>query len=488
MKLSQIVATDMFLPPEWDRDVNHIVTDSRDVAAGDLFIARAGSGEHGEKYIDAALAAGAAAVVADGDMAFRCATGGVPVFTTPGVRAALSQWLSRRYRNAADVQLIGVTGTNGKSSVTQYCAQLLAAMNSACGVIGTLGNGLWPDLQPTRNTTPDICLSYRLLDELGVQGAAAAALEVSSHGLHQGRVAGLQFAVAVLTNVTQDHLDYHGDMEAYFAAKAQLFTSGIAASAVINIDDSYGRRLWNSEARPEHAISVGRSDGAMLRYSDVQFTAQGMTAVLNSPWGSLSLNVGLIGEFNIANTVAAIAALTMLGHDFSALVKAAGKLQPVAGRMELYIAPEKPLAVIDFAHTPDALSNVIAAVGNAGREVTVVFGCGGDRDRSKRPLMVQAVANAMRVWVADDNPRTENPEQIFADIRQAEASRNFTFEHERSAAISAAVAATPQDGIVVIAGKGHETYQEILGVRHSYSDDSALRALGYRKAGGDHVA
>lgn len=496
MKLSNIVGPDTFIPPEWDRDIANIHADSRDVSSGDLFIARAGEGEHGEKYIQSAIENGAVAVMAivsEGAFSFRCTAEGIPVFSVPEENGQQLTWLKKRYLGVARTKLIGVTGTNGKSSVTQYVAQLLSALNESCGVLGTLGNGVWPDLQATRNTTPDICLTYQYLHAMQSTGTHYAALEVSSHGLQQNRVAGLSFDVAVLTNVSQDHLDYHGTMDSYFAAKSKLFLDGCCRVAVVNIDDEYGVKLWHNKQLPSGSISVGNeATPADFRYANIKMSAEGMTAELMTPWGQASLNLALLGAFNVANVAAAIAALTLQGFDFKALVKAARKLQPVDGRMALYVNDTLPKAVVDFAHTPDALKNVLVAIKPLASRVSLVFGCGGDRDRSKRPLMAEVANMADNVWVADDNPRSESPEQIFADIAQHENTQTFTFQHDRTTAIGAAIAATPKDGIVIIAGKGHENYQEINGQRLDYSDEEVLLSAGYQKAGstdaGDHHA
>lgn len=494
MKLSHIVAPDTYIPPEWDRDILNIHADSRDISPGDLFIARAGLDDHGEKYIECAVENGAVAVieiVTEGAFSFRCTDKRVPVFSVPQDEGQQLKWLKTRYLGVPKIKLIGVTGTNGKSSVTQYVAQLLSELNEPCGVLGTLGNGVWPALEATRNTTPDICLTYQYLNEMQQRDTGFAAIEVSSHGLHQNRVSGLDFDVAVLTNVSQDHLDYHGTMDEYFAAKAKLFLNGCCRVAVVNIDDEYGVKLWNNDQLPTGSVSVGSDQTpANVRYSNISMSSKGMVADLTSPWGVATLNLSLLGAFNIANVAAAIAALALQGLDFSALVKAASKLQPVDGRMALYVNNELPKTVVDFAHTPDALENVLLAIKPLAQTISLVFGCGGDRDRSKRPLMAVAAMMADSVWVTDDNPRSESPEQIFADIAQHENTKNFIFQHDRAAAIAEAIAATPKDGIVIIAGKGHETYQEINGERIEYSDETVLLNAGYQKAGlikaGDH--
>jgi len=488
MKLSQMVMPELFIPPEWDREFAQIAVDSRDVQPGDVFIARRGLKSHGEEHIAAAIEQGAVAVLAEGELGFRCEQSphfpAVPVFFSSDIAACLTVWLHRRYASVADMKLVAVTGTNGKSSVTQYMAQLAGFCAVPCGVLGTLGNGVWPDLQTSRNTTADLSVILRNLQSMQERGVNTAALEVSSHGLTQQRVAGLNFCVAVLTNLTQDHLDYHGSMADYFAAKRQLFVGHDIQAALINIDDDYGRRLAADTAINTDVMTYGASEQASVRYSAVKMQARGMQAWLDTPWGSGLLVLPLIGEFNLANATAAIAALALQGFDFVQLLQAAQKLEPVAGRMELYVKDNAPLAVVDFAHTPDALLNVLQALKPWNKKITAVFGCGGDRDRSKRPLMAQvAAAHADIVWLTDDNPRSEDPQQIFADALNTENTSDFYCEHDRSRAIAQALDMTAADGIVVIAGKGHENYQEVQGVKLPYSDAAVLSQLGYRKAG-----
>lgn len=492
MKLSQIVMPEMFMPPEWDKDFNHLVVDSRDVQPGDVFIARQGSAAHGNDHIADAVKRGAVAVLAEGDaMNFRCEWDEkgttIPVFTAPEVSGCLTVWLHRRY-DITDMKLIAVTGTNGKSSVTQYIAQLATAVGQRCGVIGTLGNGCWPELQSTRNTTPDLSVVLRQLHEMREQGVNLAALEVSSHGLSQQRVAGMTFDVAILTNLTQDHLDYHGTMEDYFAAKRALFTDFGISEAFICDGDEYGQRLLNDKAITADIYSYGKRADSRIRYDIRSYSRQGIIADLASPWGEATLTLPLIGEFNLANVTAAVSALTALGFDFSALVAAAAQLSPVNGRMELYVQAGQPMAVIDFAHTPDALRNVLQALQPWQQQLVCVFGCGGDRDRSKRPLMAQTAQQlADMVWLTDDNPRTEDPQQIFSDALAGAPDINT--EHDREAAIRSAISAAKSDAIVLIAGKGHENYQDVMGIKTEYSDAAVLSKLGYRKAsaGGAHA-
>ncbi|MCY0966019.1 UDP-N-acetylmuramoyl-L-alanyl-D-glutamate--2,6-diaminopimelate ligase [Parathalassolituus penaei] len=487
MRISQIVGAGMFVPPEWDRECHHIVLDSRDVKRGDLFIARAGSLARGQDFIKAALAAGAIAVLEEGEFGFRCEAGGVPVFSVPDLASQLPGWLLRRYQQARTLPLLAVTGTNGKSSTVQYVAQLVSRLGQRCGVIGTTGNGIWPDLQPTRNTTPDLATTLRCLEEMQEQGACLAAMEVSSHGLHQGRVSGLEFAVAAITNITQDHLDYHGTMDNYQAAKQRLFTDFPLGQAILNLDDARIAAMRHQANLRVPGLTLSCEQDADIMIRDPQFSSRWMSAQLTSPWGEARLQVPLIGGFNLVNAVMAISMLAAAGFDFNALVAAAASLRPVDGRMELYVRDGSPSVVVDFAHTPDAISTVIGALRPWNRPLTLVYGCGGERDRSKRPLMTEAALAADQVWLTDDNPRGESPAQIWVDALDVDGAGRVVCEHNRERAIVGALAATPADGLLVIAGKGHENYQEIAGVRHPYRDADVLLEMGYQRAGGEDV-
>lgn len=488
MNLVELVQQDMFMPPEWSREFNHIQIDSRDVQKGDLFIARTASAE---AFIADAIERGAVAVLAEGDMGFRCEASAffpmVPVFFTPAVKQHLSAWLHRRYP-LNDLQLVGVTGTNGKSSITQYIAQLMSALGKSCGVVGTLGNGVWPHLADTRNTTPDLSVVLRELANFQQQKVTYAALEVSSHGLQQERVQGVPFAIAVLSNLTQDHLDYHGDMESYFAAKRRLFIESEPHIALINIDDAYGQRLADDAAIKVQVLTYGKHPDADIRYELGALSDAGLSAVVHTPWGVASLQLPLVGEFNLANACAALAVLCVWNFPLVAVAQAASQLEPVNGRMELYSKDHSPLVVVDFAHTPDALTNVLQALKPWQKPITCVFGCGGDRDRQKRSLMMAAaLAGANCVLLTDDNPRSEDPEQIFADALADVQPEQVTAMHDRARAIEHAITHSASEAVVVIAGKGHEAYQEIQGVKHPYSDAAVLQQLGYVKVGGPYV-
>lgn len=477
-------------PALGDVSFRHLVTDSRDVRSGDAFLALPGSSADGRQFIPKAITQGATVILEPCGSAVIEQLEGCVRIGLPNLLEQLPEMLHWRYDQARQVRLLAVTGTNGKSSVTQYIAQLASAQGLSCGVIGTTGNGVWPNLQPTRNTTPGLDVMLRILDGWARSGVDLAAVEVSSHGLEQGRVQGLAFAAAALTNLTQDHLDYHGDMESYYQAKRLLFTDYGIQTAFINADDAYGQRLlFELPASVKPVVFNETGTGGDLAsecwsWSNVAFGLHGIEARLSYPGESQTIHLPLIGGFNIANAVLAIAMLSTLPLNTRELLSAARHLTPVAGRMELLTCPDKPAVVLDFAHTPDALENVLAALEQWQLPVSLVFGCGGDRDRSKRPLMMQvALASAHRVWLTDDNPRYEDPDQIWADALAVDGTEAVICQHDRALAIQQAITQTPLDGLVVVAGKGHETVQEIQGQHIPFSDFQVLAELGYRRMG-----
>lgn len=484
MKLSTLLQPEQFCPPEWDRDIEHIVSDSREIAPGDLFICRIADKETSNRYIQQALEQGAVAVIINGELAFRCqqvADRSVPIFSIPNTDSNCHLWLQRRYPQLDQLKIIGITGTNGKSSVSQYIAQLVTALGESCGVIGTLGNGIWPELAATVNTTPDITIVYRQLARMADAGVKYVAMEVSSHGIDQGRVTGLAFCQVIVTNISRDHLDYHGSFTAYASCKRRLITEFPVQDILLNADDKTLQQ-WLIEIPVEQdKASYGEHSLADYQYQQVTLTDRGLAA---KGAGKLlvDLDIPLMGQFNLANTVASIASLSRLGFDQAALTKAAQSLVPADGRMEVYQDQQGRRAIIDFAHTPDALINVLTALKSHQQNLFLVFGCGGDRDRGKRPQMAEAALHyADHIWLTDDNPRMEDPEQIFADVRQADKNNQIQYIHDRSQAISAALAASASDDLLVITGKGHEDYQDINGIKIPYSDESVLTQLGFTR-------
>jgi len=455
--------------------VTGLAIDSRKVQAGDVFLAIKGHEVDGRDYIHAAITAGAVAVIADAP--FDAAQWSLPVVVIERLETHISEIAGRFYGlPSRQLQLIGITGTNGKTSCAWMVAQLLEAIGQPCGLIGTLGNGRFGRLNSGNNTTPDAVSVQALLSEWRDGGANWAAMEVSSHGLAQHRVAALNFSAAVFTNLSQDHLDYHGSMEAYGAEKARLLNWPNLPLAVINRDDEFGRKLM-AESTAELLIDFSIIDSQAKVYAEnAVCDMQGIAAQICSPWGSFQLQSPLLGEFNLSNLVAAAAVLLGLGVTVDAIAEAIPKLKPVPGRMECLRSTDGVLAVIDYAHTPDALEKVLKALRpiTAGK-LRCVMGCGGDRDRSKRPLM-GAIAEKFSdaVVVTNDNPRSESATAIIAEICAGMRGAPLVVA-ERDAAIANAIAAAKPGDVVLIAGKGHEEYQEIAGRRLPFSDIQCAR-------------
>ncbi|MDT3722035.1 UDP-N-acetylmuramoyl-L-alanyl-D-glutamate--2,6-diaminopimelate ligase [Pseudomonas oryzihabitans] len=465
-------------------DIVGLALDSREVQPGFLFLAIPGLHSDGRAHIAAAAEQGAAAIAYEAENAPELPALDIPLVAVLGLAGQLSAIAGRFHGEPSRrLALVGVTGTNGKTSVSQLIAQACDLLGQRCGIVGTLGNGFYGALAEGRHTTPDALKLQATLAELAAVGAASVAMEVSSHGLAQGRVAALAFKVAVFTNLSRDHLDYHGTMAAYGEAKAQLFAWPTLGTRVLNLDDAFGRELATCPS-PARTLTYSLDNPkADLHCQHLLFDDHGVRARLVTAQGEGELRSQLIGRFNLSNLLAAIGALLGLGHRLDDILAILPQLQGPAGRMQRLGGAGRPLVVVDYAHTPDALDKVLTAlrphVGAAGRLVCV-FGCGGDRDRGKRPEMA-AVAERLadQVVVTDDNPRTEDPAVIVADIRAGfRQPEQVLFAGRREAAIALAIAeAKPQD-VVVLAGKGHEPYQEIAGVRHPFSDlDQAERAL-----------
>ena len=377
------------------------------------------------------------------------------------------------------LRLIGVTGTNGKTSVCQYVAQLLKETGTPCGILGTLGYGMPGTLQPATHTTPDAVQVNRVLSRIVKQEGRAAVMEVSSHALDQGRVDNLSMTGAVFTNLTRDHLDYHGSMEAYGAAKAQLFQREELHFSVINFDDPFGRQLFEQLDgkcdRVRYSLHEAQTE---LWLREFRPTDEGFEAEVDGEWSRFVVSVPLMGSFNASNVLAAMATVLTLGVPIERVQQAVGRLTPPPGRLERFVGANGVRVVVDYAHTPDALANALTALRpHVTGELVCVFGCGGDRDAGKRPEMArEAERLADRVVVTDDNPRSEDPETIARHILAGftDAAR-VSVIHDRAEAIQSTIrSATPND-VVLIAGKGHEAYQEIAGQKYPFSDAEQVR-------------
>ena len=482
----------------------HLHADTRSLAVGDAFFAYAVDGADNRPFIDGAIERGAAAVLVQPE-GFSGAIDPSTTLPVPALNELAGSIASGWYNDPSDSMLtLGVTGTNGKTSCSQWISAALTALGKRCAIIGTLGTGLPGQLVHTGFTTPDAPQLQRSLAQLRDAGAQAVAMEVSSHALHQGRVNGTAFDIAVFTNLTQDHLDYHGTFEAYEAAKAHLFAWPELRAAVINRDDAAGRRLLASTQGHARTIAYGldgtvkdASDAgapqadALLLASNVRATATGTAFhLVTSDWGNAEVEVQTLGAFNVSNLLGVLGALLAADVPFDAALAELAKLEPVNGRMQRLggrLQNDEPLVVIDYAHTPDALEKTLEALrpmaAARGGELICMFGCGGDRDATKRPLM-GAIAEKLAdgVVVTSDNPRSEDPqsiiEQIAAGMKDASKARRI---EDRASAILQAIRSAAREDVIVLAGKGHEATQEIMGKKRAFSDqDHARLALAAR--------
>ena len=495
-----------------DISITGLVTDNRDVKAGDCFIALAGLTHHGKEFIGDAVARGASAILIDANDDCGLANNSeldqkhmaaIPVVSVSRLAENVNSIVLDFYRQehaVNELPLMAVTGTNGKSSITRFAAQMCHRLNHPTGLMGTLGFGVWPSMVESKNTTPELAVLLRQFSLMKAQGAQQVMMEVSSHGIAQKRIEGLVFETAVFSNLTQDHLDYHGDMETYYGIKRTLFLSPKLKHAIINIDDEYGQRLLDDVAISAQKISYGFSATANVKVLSWSSNGSSIDASISTPWGEAKFSINMVGDFNLANVLAAISILVLekVGT-FTEVISALSAITPAPGRMQAYHKDNCANVVIDFAHTPAALSNVLTTLAEnikkmkSKSRLSVVFGCGGNRDTDKRPKMAgiaQTIAD--RVILTADNPRTENFENIIDDMQAGLKSdidstvlAQVTVEKDRAAAIQLALSELSGDDVLLIAGKGHENYQDINGVKIPYSDEHVLFSLGYRAASSD---
>lgn len=496
-QLSALLADIAVVPSHFDLEVGGITLDSRQVKPGYLFLAVGGTRQHGAHYIDQALRNGASVIVSEPTSEVMLPQGplladgrSVPLLQVENLRLHIGLIAERFFGQPTDRMLvIGVTGTNGKTSVSHFIAQVLNS-RAPCGLVGTLGSGLYGELGDIAGrTTPDAVTLHESFARMEADGAKQVVMEVSSHGLDQGRVAGVSFDVAVFTNLTHEHLDYHGDMQSYAAAKRRLFDMAGVRTAVVNIDDAVGR-TWHSElAGKLERISYGLEDGEAAKLGikptlygyDLKLHSQGLSLSVTSPLGEARLKTGLIGRFNASNLLAALGALLAAGLRFEDAIESLSQVETVPGRMERFGGEiGEPLVVVDYAHTPDALEQVLQAAGDhCEGHLWCVFGCGGNRDSAKRPLMGRiAEIYSDCVIVTDDNPRDEDPYLIIEAILKgmADPDRPYVIP-SREAAIERAIALCHSGDVVVIAGKGHETEQEIAGKKYHFSDREVVARI-----------
>lgn len=466
-------------PDQWQNiELKALVADSREVVAGACFIAMAGTHYNARDDIPAAIAAGAAAVLTPADSHFTLNTviNHVPVIAVPELGELLGDLAARWYGQPSQaLTVLATTGTNGKTSIANLLAGACGQLGQRAAVMGTLGNGFPGELAPATFTTPDPLQLQRLLASFHQHGAQVVALEASSHGLSQGRLAGTRIHTALFTNLTRDHLDYHGNMAAYAASKAALFRWPSLQAAVINADDAYGADMQAELAGQVRCLrySLDPSADVELVAESVQATLDGLCIVLRTPHGRATLRSPLIGRFNASNLLAVVGGLLSIGHPLDEIIRVLAKVSPVPGRMQCLREANTPLVVVDYAHTPDALEQALkAAREHTEGKLWVVFGCGGGRDTGKRADMGRAAAAlADHVVITTDNPRNEDPQAIIDGIC-AGLPADFTAQCllDRGEAIAQVVAQAGHDDVILIAGKGHETYQEVHGVRTPFSD------------------
>ena len=452
-----------------------ITYDSRKVKAGTVFVALRGTKSDGHEFIAKAIELGAAAIVAEIAPPENCPAAWIHVRDT---RVALALMATTFYSHPADkLSICGVTGTNGKTTIAFLVHHLLNHGLMRCGLLGTVLYDVGGQVTDASHTTPESLELQGLFAKMLRNGCRAAAIEVSSHALEQERVHGVPFAAAIFTNLTQDHLDYHGTMEAYFEAKLKLFETTAAEKngrLIINADDAWGRRIIQKFDSHPGLVRYGVGVQTDYRASDVKYDVNGTQFELEHKGRGLLVRTPLIGGFNVYNTLAAIAAAHAMGCNLREMVAGMKNAPQVPGRLErVVITGSEPFQVyIDYAHTPDAIINVLKTVRQLRpKRVVTLFGCGGDRDRTKRPLMARAAEEGSDVCVlTSDNPRTEHPLQILEDARKGFARQGHALIPDREEAIHAAIGNARPGDIIIIAGKGHESYQEIMGVRHAFDD------------------
>ncbi len=490
MHLSQLLM-DFDVAVKADPVIKGLCQDSRQLQPGDLFFAYPGRGNDGRHFISEAIAKGAAAILfePEGNVSIDVNLAPIPIMALAHLTTQLGPIAARFYDYPSRyLPVIGITGTNGKTSCTHFLADCLQQLQKPCGVIGTLGNGFYGDLKAGQLTTPDAIELQQLLANFRDEQAQAVVMEVSSHRLAQQRLNGTEFSVAAFTNLTRDHLDYHGTMNAYAQAKRSFFDLPGVQQAILNADDPYAQQWLTelAEQLPVYAYSLNKPRSAWSHIPHVTvkkfyFNQQGLQAEIDTPWGEVFIeNPYLMGQFNLSNLLLILTLLKSLHFSLAEISQVISKLKGVKGRMQAFHTTGKPLVVVDYAHTPDALQQVLRALRpHCPGELYCLFGCGGDRDKGKRPIMAKiAEQEADRIIVTSDNPRHEDPLQILRDIQQGFTDKKpIHRELDRQRAIAYAIATARPSDVVLIAGKGHEDYQLIKGIKYPFDDVLEVQRL-----------
>ncbi|MFG6149006.1 UDP-N-acetylmuramoyl-L-alanyl-D-glutamate--2,6-diaminopimelate ligase [Halobacillus sp. B23F22_1] len=460
-------------------EINGVSMDSRSIGLGDVFVCIIGSESDGHDFVHAAIDQGASLIIAQRELDVD-----FPVVIVNDTTKALAMIASTFYNYPTEqVHTIGVTGTNGKTTITYLLDEIFTLNNNTTATIGTIQMNIAGQTYPVKNTTPDALSLQQSFNQMLNHGVDTAIMEVSSHALDQGRVYGCDFDVAIFTNLTQDHLDYHESMDDYLRAKSLLFAqlgNGYNMErekfAIINQDSPFAHKLIRSTAQP--ALTYGIDTEADITAKQISLHEKGSSFVLSTPKGDISIESPLMGMFSVYNMLASAGAAIVSGVDLTVIQQSFKHTKGVRGRFEPVLEGQPFGVVVDYAHTPDSLENVLNTMQEFCKgEIRVVVGCGGDRDRTKRPLMAEvAMKYADQAIFTSDNPRTEDPELILNDMT-AHLSGDFVVEENRRKAIDIAITNSGQGDMVLIAGKGHETYQEINGIRHDFDDREVARDI-----------
>ncbi len=455
-----------------------LVVDSRLVNENSIFCAYPGTIKDGRDFIENVIDSGLKFILWEAGTNRRI---DCPNLAVKNLNLYIGLLAAVKYSNPSlNYTTIGITGTNGKTSISYWLNQMYALNGKITGIIGTTGAGVYPNIVYNEATTPGPLLLQKILADFVISKVDIVAMEVSSHALHQGRVNGVAFKTAVFTNLTQDHLDYHGNMEEYYLAKRDLFFWQELRKAVINVDDKYGLRLFNEIDKSEvEVLDYGINHGT-LRATDIKVSLSGVVFTLSYQSKSITVEAPVIGLFNVYNLLAVAGVLILDGYSLEHIANQMKQLRPVAGRMEAIVLPHKPLVTVDFSHTPDSLEKALYTlrqIEHSGK-IYCIFGCGGNRDSLKRPLMGEIASRLSDyVIVTSDNPRFEQPREIIQQIISGIKKDNYIAIENRYEAIEYAIKHANSDDIILIAGKGHETYQEIQGVKYDFSDVVVAKKL-----------